>query len=135
MQELDANRFVVAVGGYFPRLEVLKNGDLLAAVKSGAAHVGKSGRADTVRSRDGGMTWSKPVTVFDLPGRDDAIDLLGSLSDGTVIAATVSYTWAGPLSRTQHPTPSDSPHVPGMLTCRHASLRCGLSVGYRAAHR
>jgi len=95
MQELDANRFVVAVGGYFPRLEVLKNGDLLAAVKSGAAHVGKSGRADTVRSRDGGMTWSKPVTVFDLPGRDDAIDLLGSLSDGTVIAATVSYTWAG----------------------------------------
>ena len=51
------------------------------------------------------------------------------------LAGAVSYTWAGPLSRTQHPTPSDSPHVPGTLTCRYASLRCGLSVGYRAAHR
>ena len=95
MHALEASRFVVATGGYFPRMEVLKNGDLLVAVKSGAAHVGKSGRADVVRSRDGGMTWSNPVTVFDLPGRDDAIDLLGRLSDGTVIAAAVSYTWAG----------------------------------------
>ena len=95
MRELEASRVVVASGGYFPRMELLKNGDLLVAVKSGAAHVGKSGRADTVRSRDGGMTWSKPVTVFDLPGRDDAIDLLGRLSDGTLIAAAVSYTWSG----------------------------------------
>ncbi len=95
MRELEASRVVVASGGYFPRMELLKNGDLLVAVKSGAAHVGKSGRADMVRSRDGGMTWSKPVTVFDLPGRDDAIDLLGRLSDGTLIAAAVSYTWSG----------------------------------------
>ena len=95
LHELEASRGVVASGGYFPRMELLKNGDLLVAVKSGAAHVGKSGKADIVRSHDGGRTWSEPVTVFDLPGRDDAIDLLGRLSDGTVIAAAVSYTWSG----------------------------------------
>ncbi len=95
LHELEASRGVVASGGYFPRMELLKNGDLLVAVKSGAAHVGKSGKADIVRSHDGGRTWSEPVTVFDLPGRDDAIDLLGRLSDGTIIAAAVSYTWSG----------------------------------------
>ena len=97
MQELKASRVIVAPGGFFPRMELLENGDILVAVKTGAAHVGKSGRADLVRSRDGGKTWSKPVTLFDLPGRDDAIDLLGRLSDGTVIAAAVSYTWAGEI--------------------------------------
>ncbi len=95
LHELLASRAVVVSGGYFPRLELLKNGELLATVKAGGAHVGKSGRADVVRSRDGGKTWSKPVTVFDLPGRDDGVDLLGCLADGTVIAAVGSYTWAG----------------------------------------
>jgi hypothetical protein len=86
MDELEAERVIVAPGGYFPRLEILKNGHLLASVKAGTAHLGKSGRADVVRSRDGGKTWGEQVTVFDLPGRDDAIDALGSLSDGTLIA-------------------------------------------------
>ena len=95
MDELEAERVIVAPGGYFPRLEILKNGHLLASVKAGTAHLGKSGRADVVRSRDGGKTWGEQVTVFDLPGRDDAIDALGSLSDGTLIAGVVSYTWAG----------------------------------------
>ena len=95
MDELEAERVIVAPGGYFPRMEILKNGDLLVAVKAGAAHVGKAGRVDIVRSTDGGRTWGKPVTVFDLPGRDDAIDAMGRLSDGTVIAGIVSYSWAG----------------------------------------
>ncbi len=95
MDELQAERVVVAPGGYFPRMELLKNGDLLVSVKAGAAHVGKAGRADIVRSTDGGRTWGKPVTVFDLPGRDDAIDAMGRLSDGTLIAGIVSYSWAG----------------------------------------
>ena len=95
MDELQAERVVVAPGGYFPRMEILKNGDLLVSVKAGAAHVGKTGRADVVRSTDGGRTWGKPVTVFDLPGRDDAIDAMGRLSDGTLIAGIVSYSWDG----------------------------------------
>ena len=95
MDELEAERVIVAPGGYFPRLEILKNGHLLASVKAGAAHVGKSGRADVVRSRDGGRTWGEQVTVFDLPGHDDAIDAMGCLSDGTLIAGVVSYTWTG----------------------------------------
>ena len=95
MDELQAERVVVAPGGYFPRMEILKNGDLLVSVKAGAAHVGKTGRVDLVRSTDGGRTWGKPVTVFDLPGRDDAIDAMGRLSDGTLIAGIVSYSWAG----------------------------------------
>ena len=60
--------------------------------------MGKSGRAQVVRPRDGGNTWISPATVFDLPGRDDGTDLLGCLDDGTVIAAVGSYAWAGKRS-------------------------------------
>ena len=95
MRELEASRVLVASGGYFPCLELLKNGNLLVAVKTGAAHIGKTGRADLVRSQDGGRTWVQPVTLFDLPERDDAVDLMSRLSDGILIIGIVSYTWTG----------------------------------------
>src|SRR2546430_17325304 len=40
---------------------------LLAFFKTGAAHIGKSGRASMSRSVDGGETWSQTETVFDRP--------------------------------------------------------------------
>src|SRR2546430_15838710 len=68
---------------------------LLAFFKTGAAHIGKSGRASMSRSVDGGETWSQPETVFDRPDADDAVIATGVLSDGAILAAAVSYTWTG----------------------------------------
>ena len=95
LHELRAERFEVAHGGYFPRLVALRNGDLLATFKYGAAHVGKGGRAGLARSTDGGRTWSPPETVFDIPEADDGVDASGELSDGTLLLGAVSYTWKG----------------------------------------
>jgi hypothetical protein len=95
LRELNAERHLVAQGGYFPRVVVLPNGHLLATFKYGAAHVGKGGKAGLSRSTDGGRTWSAPETVFDIPDADDGVDASGVLPDGTVFFAAVSYTWRG----------------------------------------
>ncbi len=46
--------------------------------------MGSGGRLDIVRSKDGGSTWSKPVTAFDTP-TDDRNPALGQAADGTVV--------------------------------------------------
>lgn len=94
-KDIHASRVVVAQGGYFPKLLLRKNGELLATFKTGAPHSGKTGRASLSRSVDGGYTWSRPVTIFDIPDADDSTDALGELSDGTLLFAAVSYTWKG----------------------------------------
>lgn len=95
MDSLDAERVSVYQGGYFPRLAALPSGELLAFFKTGAAHIGKGGRASMSRSTDGGKTWSEPVTVFDRPNADDGIVASGIARDGSVMVAAVSYTWNG----------------------------------------
>jgi Neuraminidase (sialidase) len=95
LRGVPSERVTVAQAAYFPKMAILKNGDILASFKTGAAHVGKTGRAAIARSTDGGRTWSAPVTIFDIPDADDGIDLLSQLRDGTVLAAAVSYTWEG----------------------------------------
>jgi len=92
---LDSQRVVVHQGGYFPRLAMLPSGELLAFFKTGAAHIGKGGRASMSRSADGGKTWSEPATVFDRPDADDGIVASGVARDGSVMVAAVSYTWKG----------------------------------------
>lgn len=74
---------VVSGGGHFPVLTRLDNGDLLAAVRGGATHVGVKGRLDVARSTDGGRTWSLQ-TVADEPA-DDRNPAIGQLRDGTVL--------------------------------------------------
>lgn len=95
LRELPSHRVTVAQGGYFPRLVQARNGHLLAFFKTGAAHIGKNGRASMARSADGGLTWSAPQTVFDRPGADDGIIATGVGKDSTIYAAAVSYTWNG----------------------------------------
>lgn len=77
--------------GYFPVAIRLNNGDILAVMRGGAAHVGVKGRLDLVRSTDHGKTWSSPWTAID--GKlDDRNPALGQLKDGTVVLA---YAVAG----------------------------------------
>jgi photosystem II stability/assembly factor-like uncharacterized protein len=96
VKQLPAKQVIVAQGGYVPKVLLRKNGELLATFKTGAGHSGKTGRASLARSRDGGRTWSKPVTIFDMPNTDDSTDALGELPDGELVFAAVSYTyWKG----------------------------------------
>src|SRR6476646_1338919 len=72
--------------GYFPVAISLKNGDVLAVLRGGAAHVGVKGRLDLVRSTDRGKTWSAPWTAVD--GEfDDRNPAMGQLKDGTIVLA------------------------------------------------
>jgi Neuraminidase (sialidase) len=77
--------------GYFPVAIRLKNGDVLAVLRGGAAHIGVKGRLDLVRSTDGAKTWSAPWTAID-EGLDDRNPAMGQLKDGTIVLA---YAIAG----------------------------------------
>lgn len=92
---------LVEGGGYFPVLVKLQNGDLLATIRGGAAHRGRAGRIDTIRSTDGGKSWSAPTVLVDGP-EDDRNPALGQLADGTVLAAFTIIKW-------EEPQTSDTP--------------------------
>jgi len=72
--------------GYFPVAISLKNGDVLAVLRGGAAHIGVKGRLDLVRSSDRGKTWSAPWTAVD-EQFDDRNPAMGQLKDGTIVLA------------------------------------------------
>ena len=72
--------------GYFPVATRLKNGDVLAVIRGGAAHVGVKGRLDMIRSTDQGKSWSASWTAVDEP-LDDRNPAMGQLKDGTVVLA------------------------------------------------
>ena len=72
--------------GYFPVAIRLNNGDILAVLRGGAAHIGVKGRLDLVRSTDGGKNWSKPWTAID-ESQDERNPALGQMKDGTVVLA------------------------------------------------
>jgi photosystem II stability/assembly factor-like uncharacterized protein len=72
--------------GYFPVAVRLANGDILAVLRGGAAHIGVKGRLDLVRSKDAGRTWSAPETVADGP-LDDRNPAMGQAKDGTLLLA------------------------------------------------
>jgi Neuraminidase (sialidase) len=80
------HQFVTKGLGYFPVAISLDNGDMLAVLRGGAAHVGVKGRLDLVRSTDGGKTWSAPWTAID--GEfDDRNPAMGQLKNGTIVLA------------------------------------------------
>jgi sialidase-1 len=75
----------VTGGGHFPVMIRLDSGDLVAAVRAGATHIGVKGRLDWIRSKDNGKTWRR-TTLIDTP-LDDRNPAVGQLRDGTVIVA------------------------------------------------
>src|SRR3954447_25896705 len=83
----DYSHQVVTKGqGYFPVAVSLKNGDVLAVIRGGAAHIGVKGRLDLVRSSDRGKTWSAPWTAVD-EQFDDRNPAMGQMKDGTIVLA------------------------------------------------
>ena len=70
--------------GYFPVAVRLRNGDVLAVIRGGAAHIGVKGRLDLVRSTDGGKTWSPPWTAID-GSLDDRNPSIGQLKVGRIL--------------------------------------------------
>ena len=71
-------------GGLFPILALAPNGDVVAALRGGAGHLGREGRMEVVRSSDGGLTWTPPHLIADSDD-DDRDAAFGVSSQGTLI--------------------------------------------------
>jgi hypothetical protein len=76
---------MIADGGYFPVLAVMPDDSVAAVLRMGAGHLGLAGRLDVVRSTDGGLTWTAPVTIADSDA-DDRNPAFG-YHDGALICA------------------------------------------------
>ena len=71
-------------GGLFPILALAPNGDVVAALRGGAGHLGRQARMEVVRTSDAGQTWTPPNPVAD--GEDDDRDAaFGVSSLGTLV--------------------------------------------------
>lgn len=68
--------------GFVPDLMELNNGEILLACSMGCE---SSICIRVMKSTDGGVNWSAPVTVYDSPDRDSKADLL-QLNDGTILS-------------------------------------------------
>ena len=71
-------------GGLFPILALAPNGDVIAALRAGAGHLGREGRMEVVRSRDNGRTWT-PTHLLADSGDDDRDAAFGVSSQGTLV--------------------------------------------------
>ena len=77
---------ITPMGGYFPVLLKIQNGDLLAVVRGGDYHVGERGCLDAVRSKDGGKSWFRATPIVN-EGPDDRNPAVAQLRDGTILVA------------------------------------------------
>jgi hypothetical protein len=73
-------------GGLFPVLALAPDGGVVAVLRGGAGHLGREGRIEVIRSRDGGLTWTPPSVVAD-SDRDDRNPALGVSAAGTLVLA------------------------------------------------
>ena len=69
VRSLAHTREVIAYrdGGLFPVLALDPLGNVVAVLRGGAGHLGRSGRIDLIRSRDAGSTWTPPSVIADQP--------------------------------------------------------------------
>ncbi len=77
-------------------ISMIKPDDLLAWRKMGMPEVNapRGGRAEIMRSEDGGKTWSDPVTMIDTEW-DDRSPAIAQLPDGALIASFFTYPSPG----------------------------------------
>lgn len=71
-------------GGLFPILALTPRGDVVAALRGGAGHLGRAARMEVTRSSDAGRTWSPPNPVADSDD-DDRDAAFGISSQGTLV--------------------------------------------------
>ncbi len=71
-------------GGLFPILALTTNGNVVAALRGGAGHLGREARMEVMRSSDAGLTWSPPNPVADSDD-DDRDAAFGVSSQGTLV--------------------------------------------------
>ena len=71
-------------GGLFPILALAPNGDVVAALRGGAGHLGREARMEVVRSSDCGLTWTPPNLIADSDD-DDRDAAFGVSSQGTLV--------------------------------------------------
>jgi len=115
----------------WPSIGQTPNGDLLVVFSGDrTAHVSPDGKTQMVRSRDGGKTWSQPVTIHDFP-IDDRDAGITRTSKGTMLVSWFTgppygtelqghyvirsldngHTWGKPIR-----TPVTTPHGPVQLS-------------------
>ncbi len=68
----------------FPGFDILPNGEWVVVFREGEAHVCPYGRICLVRSRDGGLNWSAPVSISDTAS-DERDPSIHALPDGRVL--------------------------------------------------
>lgn len=86
---LPVKRYVMmTMGGFWPALQKLNNGDLGVVTRDGDFHIGERGRLVFVSSPDGGKSWSH-ASVISGVGPDDRNPAFGIASDGTLLASFI----------------------------------------------
>lgn len=73
-------------GGLFPVLAVAPGDVVVAVLRGGAGHMGRSGRLEVVRSLDEGRSWTPPSVIAN-SDRDDRNPALGVSRDGVLVLA------------------------------------------------
>ena len=71
-------------GGLFPVLALTADRVAVAALRGGAGHIGREGRMETIRSLDGGLTWTPPYLIADSED-DDRNPAFGVSPQGTLV--------------------------------------------------
>ena len=93
LKPLTTRRFLaVSLGGYFPVLQELPNGELGMVVREGDAHVGERGILSFVSSPDGGESWSRSHVIDD-EGPDSRNPAFGVAVGGTLLACFIKGDW------------------------------------------
>jgi len=77
---------ITPMGGYFPVLAKLSNGDLAVVLRMGDYHIGQRGRIEMATSRDGGRTWTAPRLAISSQ-TDDRNPAFCQLRDDTLLLA------------------------------------------------
>ena len=86
---LETHRFImITMGGYWPVILALPNGELGVVTRDGAGHIGARGRLVWITSPDGGESWSHATVISDR-GPDDRNPAFGIAADGTLLASFI----------------------------------------------
>ena len=75
-----------------PTAEFAETFKKLSGVDISTIHAPRGGRAEIMRSEDGGLTWSRPEVMLDTPWDDRAPSAVG-LSNGPLVASLFTYDW------------------------------------------